>query len=168
MYAYSGLVRMYNASVAPAVGAIRWLFVFLDFFFRAAVPLWNGWSFLLSQILQRMLLPYSFGNVDTLPELLQALALALGTLGQSVVTWLANVQSCTVRYQDVARTCAGNALNDTRGPDCSTVFTVLDSRCHASPNHLAVIFLPQDYLRDKRRSRCRALLPTAAVQQPLC
>ena len=84
VYAYSALVRMYNFGVAPAVGALKWLFVLLDFVFRLFVPLWNGWVHLLSQVLRRVILPYSFTNVDVLPELLQGLALAAGTLGQSV------------------------------------------------------------------------------------
>ncbi len=99
---YCAIARMYNVGVAPVAAGLKWLFVLLDFGFRAIVPLWNGWSFLLSQILQRLIVPYSFGNVETLPELLQAIALALGTLGQSLVTWLANVQECTLLYKDAA------------------------------------------------------------------
>jgi len=139
VYAYSALVRMYNFGVAPAVGALKWLFVLLDFVFRLSVPLWNGWVHLLSQILRRVILPYSFTNVDVLPELLQSLALAAGTLGQSVVTWLGNVGSCTLQFEVVARRCGGS--NSTRGADCVAVFSATDARCYAAPNHLAVDLL---------------------------
>jgi hypothetical protein len=139
-YAFSAIVRMYNAGVAPAVGGLRWLSILLDFLFRAAVPLWNGAAYLLSQILRRLILPYSFTHVDTLPELLQGLALALGTLGQSVVTWLGHVRSCTLQYEDAMRVCGGD-FNVTSGADCETVFTPLDSRCHAAPTHLALDLL---------------------------
>jgi hypothetical protein len=70
VYAYSALVRMYNFGVAPAVGGLKWLFVLLDFLFRAVVPIWNGWVHLLAQILRRVILPSSFAHVDVLPELL--------------------------------------------------------------------------------------------------
>ena len=103
VYVYSALARIYNFGVAPAVGALKWLFILLDFVFRVFVPLWNGWVHLLSQVLRRVILPYSFTNVDVLPELLQGLALTWGTLGQSVVTWLGNVASCTVQFEVVAR-----------------------------------------------------------------
>lgn len=139
VYAYSALVRLYNLGVAPAVGALKWLFILLDFVFRVFVPLWNGWVHLLSQVLRRVVLPYSFTNVDVLPELLQGLALTWGTLGQSVVTWLGNVASCTVQFEVVARRCAGS--NSTRGADCITVFSATDARCYAAPNHLAVDLL---------------------------
>jgi hypothetical protein len=140
VYAYSALVRMYNFGVAPAVGALKWLSVLLDFLFRAVVPIWNGWVHLLSQILRRVILPSSFAHVDVLPELLQALALSLGTLGQSVVTWLSNVAECTLSFEVVARQCAG-AANSTRGLDCVAVFSPVDARCHAAPNHLALDLL---------------------------
>jgi hypothetical protein len=74
-----------------------------------------------------------------LPELLQGLALALGTLGQSVGTWLGNVAECTLRYEVVARQCGG-AVNSTK-LDCVAVFSAVDARCHAVPNHLALDLL---------------------------
>ena len=140
VYVYSALARIYNLGVAPAVGALKWLFILLDFVFRVFVPLWNGWVHLLSQVLRRVVLPYSFTNVDVLPELLQGLALTWGTLGQSVVTWLGNVASCTVQFEVVARECAGSR-NSTRGADCIAVFSATDARCYAAPNHLAVDLL---------------------------
>lgn len=138
MYAYSALVRMYNTGVAPVVGALKWISIISDFAFRAVVPLWNGISFLLTQILRQILVPYTFNAVDTLPELLQAVALALGTLGQSIVTWLGHVQQCTSAFENVVRVCGANS---SIGADCATVFTPLDSRCHAMPTHLAIDLL---------------------------
>lgn len=138
VYAYSAVVRMYNTGVAPVVGALRWVSVITDFVFRAAVPLWNGISFLVTQILRQVLVPYTFDAVDTLPELLQASALALGTLGQSTITFFQHVQDCTVGYEDVVRVCGANT---TRGVDCATVFAPLDLRCHAMPTHLALDLL---------------------------
>ena len=170
VYAFRALVRMYNFGVAPAVGTLKWLFVLLDFLFRVVVPIWNGWVHLLSQILRRVILQSSFTHVDVLPELLQALALSLGTLGQSVVTWLSNVVECTLSFEVVARQCAG-AANSTRGLDCVAVFSPVDARCHAAPNHLALDLLtPGLFARQAAQSMqgMIALSRTAAAWLRLC
>jgi hypothetical protein len=130
-----------SRGVAPVVRALTWLFVLLDFFFRAVVPLWNGWVHLLSQILRRLkllILPYSFTHVDVLKELLQGLALSYGTLGQNVVTWLGNLESFTLQYEVVTRQCAGG--NSMRDADCIPVFSPVDA-CYAASNQLAVDLL---------------------------
>ena len=138
VYVYRVLAQMYNTGVAPVVGATKWLLLLLDFGFRLIVPVWNGWIYLAGQILRRVILPYSFSNVDVFPELLQALTLAFGTLGQSILTWLENVTSCTVLYEVSLRSCAGNL---TRGSDCGTMFSPVDARCYAAPNHLSIDLL---------------------------
>ena len=71
VFVYRVLVQMNNTGVAPVVGVTKWLLLLLDFGFRLIVPIWNAWFYLLGQILRRVILPYSFGNVDALPELLQ-------------------------------------------------------------------------------------------------
>ena len=137
VYAFSTLSRMYNIGVAPFVGGLHWLFMLLDFVFRAVVPVWNGSTYLVAQLLRRVVLPYSFTNAEHVPELLQAVCIGLGSLGQSTVTWLSNVRQCTLAYEDTLRECAGNG---TRG-DCTSMFTVVDSRCFASVNHLSLDLL---------------------------
>jgi hypothetical protein len=59
VYAYTVLARLYNVSVTPVVMATQWLFVLLDFVFRAVVPLYNV-AFMSGQIGRRLVLPYSF------------------------------------------------------------------------------------------------------------
>ena len=129
VYAYRALVRMYNTGVAPVVGGFKWLFILLDFVFRATVPLWNGGTYLLSQILRGLIAPLSFTNVDVVPEILQGLTLGLWSLGRSIVTWLGRVRECSLGYEDVLRECTGAVLaNIARVSDCTTVFTVVDLR----------------------------------------
>jgi hypothetical protein len=79
VYAYSMLVRGYNTGVAPVVGSTKWMFVMLSFVFRAAVPLWNGLSYLTTQILMRIVVPYTFDNGEVLPELLQFVVVSVRT-----------------------------------------------------------------------------------------
>ena len=95
MYMYSTLTNIYNTGIAPVVGCLRWLFVLMDFIFRATVPLWNGWTYMLSQILQKLVVPYSYTNKEVLPEMLQALTLFVTALGQSFLSWLQHVQECS-------------------------------------------------------------------------
>jgi hypothetical protein len=141
VYAYSVLARIYNLSVAPVVVGMQWLFSLLDFVFRAVVPLYNGLAFMTSEILRRLVLPYSFQNVEALPEMFQGVALALVTLGLSVTTWLKNVMECTVLYETAERVCGlvGNAT--ALRPDCSGIFTAVHTQCYAAPNHLTVDLL---------------------------
>ena len=141
VYAYSVLARIYNVSVAPVVVATQWLFSLLDFVFRAVIPLYNGLAFMTSEILRRLVLPYSFQNVEALPEMFQGVALALVTLGLSVTTWLKNVMECTVLYETAERVCGlvGNAT--ALRPDCSGIFTAVHTQCFAAPNHLTVDLL---------------------------
>ena len=103
IYAYTVLARMYNVGVAPTMTQVQFLFVLLDFVFRAVVPVWNGFVFLGSQILRTIVVPYSFHNVGNLPEILQGLTLMLVSLGGSVGTWLENLLECTVGYEAAAR-----------------------------------------------------------------
>ena len=162
VYAYRVLTQMYNTGVAPVVGSLKWLFVLLDFVFRATVPLWNGLTYLGSQILRRVVLPYSFTNVEVLPELLQALALFAASLGQSVLTWLEHVRDCTVSYGDQLRVCGGG--NGTLAADCSSVFTPLTLQCHAAPNHLSLDLLtPGLFARQAALALQRAVAESCGV-----
>ena len=168
VYAYSALARMYNFGVAPSVGALKWLFGLLDFPFRAFVPIWNGWIYFLAQVLRRVVLPSSFAHVDVLPELLQAVVLTLGALGQSIVTWLGNVFGCTLAFEVAARECAGaaglNGLNSTRRVDCVAVFSPVDARCYAAPNHLALDLLtPGLFARQAAQSLQSAIANSCGV-----
>jgi hypothetical protein len=168
VYAYSALARMYNFGVAPSVGALKWLFGLLDFPFRAFVPIWNGWIYFLAQVLRRVVLPSSFAHVDVLPELLQAVVLMLGALGQSIVTWLGNVFGCTLAFEVAARECAGaaglNGLNSTRRVDCVAVFSPVDARCYAAPNHLALDLLtPGLFARQAAQSLQSAIANSCGV-----
>ncbi len=87
-------------------------------------------------------MPSSFTNVDVVSEILQGLALCLWSLGWSIVTWLGRVRECTFGYEDVVRECTGAAMaNMTSVSDCTTVFTVVDSCCYASPSHLMIDLL---------------------------
>jgi hypothetical protein len=101
VYAYTVLARMYNVCVEPAVTAGQRLFVLLDFVFRAVTPLWNGFTFFASEVLHRIVLPYSFHNIETLPEMLQGLTLMLVSLARVLehgrrISW--NVLLCMSPY----------------------------------------------------------------------
>ena len=137
VYAYTVLARMYNVGVAPVVMAGQWLSVLLDFVFRAVVPLWNGIVFFWSEVLRKVVLPYSFHNIETLPEILQGLTLMLVSLGASVRTWLANLMECTLLHEDALRVCGVSSEPGLRR-DCTTMFTATYTQCFASPNHLTL------------------------------
>jgi hypothetical protein len=143
VHAYTTLSRMYNTGVAPFVGGLQWLFMLLDFVFvRVVVPVWNESTYLMAQVLQKVILQYSFTNTEYVPELLQAVCIGLGSLGQSTVTWLSHVRQCILAYEDTLRKCAYGVLNNgTLGIDCTTMFTVVDSRGYVSPNHLSLDLL---------------------------
>jgi hypothetical protein len=64
VYTLSTLSRMYNIGVAPFVGGLHWLFMLIDFVFRAVVPVWNGSTHLFAQLLRKVVLPYSFTNAE--------------------------------------------------------------------------------------------------------
>jgi hypothetical protein len=81
VYVYRVLAQMYNTGVAPVVGATKWLLLLLDFGFRLIVPVWNGWIYLAGQILRRVILPYSFSNVNVLPDPPFSIILSLSHLG---------------------------------------------------------------------------------------
>ena len=165
VYAYSMLVRAYNTGVAPVVGSMKWLFVMLDFAFRAAVPLWNGLSYLATQILMRIVVPYTFDNGDVLPELLQSLALlAVSMMGQSVASWLAHVRDCTVSFQEQPRVCGASGSNALAAQDCTSVFTAFDLQCYAAPNHLTVDLLtPGLFARQAALALQRAVANSCGV-----
>ena len=121
VHAYTVLARMYNLGVAPFVTAGQWLFVILDFVFRAITPLWNGLTFFGSEVLRKIVLPYSFHHIETLPEMLQGLTLMLVSLGASVGTWLQNIMECTVMHEAAFRVCGESANGGQK--DCTTAFT---------------------------------------------
>jgi hypothetical protein len=139
VYAYTVLARMYNVGVAPFVTAAQWLFVLLDFVFRAVSPLWNGFSFFAVEILRKIVLPYSFHNIETLPEMLQALTLMLVSLGGSVGTWLQNIMECTLVHEPASRVCGEGAAGSKT--DCTSMFTPIYTQCFAAPNHMTVDLL---------------------------
>jgi hypothetical protein len=139
VHAYTVLARMYNVGVAPWVTAGQWLFVILDFVFRAVTPLWNGLIFFSSEVLRKIVLPYSFHHIETLPEMLQGLTLMLVSLGASIGTWLQNIMECTVAYEPAPRFCGNN--NSSGKGDCSSVFTPVYTECFAGPNHLTLDLL---------------------------
>jgi hypothetical protein len=141
VYAYTVLARIYNVGVAPVVMATQWLFVLLDFVFRAVVPLYNGAAFMASEILRRLVLPYSFHNIETLPEIMQGVSLALVTLGLSVTSWLKNVVECTVLYESAGRFCGVVGNMTASKLDCAGIFTAVHTQCFAAPNHLTVDLL---------------------------
>ncbi len=60
-------------------------------------------------------------------------------MGQSIVTWLCNLASCTMQYKVVVQQCARD--NSMRASCWTAVFSSVDVRCCASPNHLAVDLL---------------------------
>jgi hypothetical protein len=139
VYAYTVLARMYNVGVAPVATAMQWLFVLLDFVFRAVSPLWNGFSFFTSEILRKIVLPYSFHNIETLPEMLQGLTLMLVSLGGSVGTWLQNIMECTLVHEPALRVCGESVAG--RKTDCTAMFTPIYTQCFAAPNHMTVDLL---------------------------
>jgi hypothetical protein len=158
VYAFVVFSRIYNVGIAPVLMATRWIFVLLDFVFRAFMPLYNGLIFMASQIIRNLLLPYSFQNVDSLPEILQALSLALVTLALSVTSWLKNVMECTLLYQTAGRIC-GHAANMTAVKiDCSGLFSAVNTQCFAAPNHLTLDLLtPGLFVRQAMLSLRRVL-----------
>ena len=133
------LARMYNVGVSSVVTAGQWLFVLLDFVFRAVTPLWNGLSFFSREILRRIVLPYSFHNIETLPEMLQGLTLMLVSFGGSVGTWLQNIMECTLVHEPVLRVCGESATGGKT--DCTTMFTQMYTECFAGQNHLTLDLL---------------------------
>ena len=70
VYAYTVCAKIYNIGVAPVVATLQWVFVLTDFVYRATVPFWNAWWFLGSRVLTRILVPFSFNNLDSIPEVL--------------------------------------------------------------------------------------------------
>jgi len=139
VHAYTVIARMYNIGVSPFVTAGQWLFVLLDFVFRAVTPLWNGFVFFGSQVLRHIVLPYSFHNIETLPELLQGLTLMLVSLGASVGTWLQNIMECGVMHESTLRVCGASISGGKQ--DCSAAFTPMYTQCYAAPNHLTIDLL---------------------------
>jgi hypothetical protein len=139
VHAYTVIARMYNIGVSPFVTAGQWLFVILDFVFRAVTPLWNGLVFFGAQILRNIVLPYSFHNIETLPEMLQGLTLMLVSLGSSVGTWLQNIMECGVMHETAVRVCGESVSGGKQ--DCSAAFTPLYTECFAAPNHLTIDLL---------------------------
>jgi hypothetical protein len=133
---------MYNIGVVPFVMAGQWLFVLLDFVHRAIVPLWNGLSFFLKQVLFQIVLPFSFKNIEILPEILQALTLTFLSIGTSVATFLQNIMECTLAFEPVSRVCGDGAFAGmSTKVDCSSVFTPMYTQCFAGPNYLSLDLL---------------------------
>ena len=62
VYMYTSVARIYNTGVAPVVAIMRWIFMLTDFVYRAFVPVYNAGVFFLSQILTRIIVPFSFNN----------------------------------------------------------------------------------------------------------
>jgi hypothetical protein len=137
---------MYNVGVVPFVTAGQWLFVLLDFTHRAIVPLWNGLTFFLKQVLFEIVLPFSFTNIEILPEIMQAVTLMLLSMATSVATFLRNIMECTLTHEPVSRICGdGVSLEVFSGMsskmDCSSVFTPMYTQCFAGPNYLTLDLL---------------------------
>jgi hypothetical protein len=153
---------MYNVGVAPWVTAGQWLFVILDFVFRAVTPLWNGFIFFTSEVLRKIVLPYSFHHIETLPEMLQGLTLMLVSFGASVGTWLQNIMECTVVHEPALRF-GGNSTSSGKG-DCTAVFTPVYTECFAGPNHLTLDLLTSGlFARQAALALCRVFATHCGV-----
>lgn len=152
VYMYTSVARIYNTGVAPVVAILRWIFILTDFVYRAFVPVYNASVFMLSQILTRIIVPFSFHNFDALPDVLQALLLAITTMAQTLVAWLQNIMLCTVRFQESSRLCGVPDLQvfiETQAvQDCTVTFASSDTQCYAAPNFLLLDLLtPGLYMR---------------------
>ena len=77
VHMYSTVARFYNNGVAPIVATLRWLFILVDFVFRATVPIYNAITFLITQVLRKIIVPFSYSNFDSIPDTLQALILTV-------------------------------------------------------------------------------------------
>jgi hypothetical protein len=158
VYVYVVLARMYNFGVAPWVTAGQWLFVILDFAFRALTPLYNGFVFFGSEVLRKIVLPYSFHNIETLPEMLQGLTLMLVSFGTSISTWLQNVLDCSVLHQPAIRIC-GESIAGGKS-DCTTAFTPMYTECFANPNHFTIDILTPGLFARQTALALRRVLAT--------
>jgi hypothetical protein len=161
VYVYVVLARMYNFGVAPWVTAGQWLFVILDFAFRALTPLYNGFVFFGSEVLRKIVLPYSFHNIETLPEMLQGLTLMLVSFGTSISTWLQNVLDCSVLHQPAMRICGESIAGEKSGKsDCTTAFTPMYTECFANPNHFTIDILTPGLFARQAALALRRVLAT--------
>ena len=158
VYAYVVLARMCNFGVAPWVTAGQWLFVILDFAFRALTPLYNGFVFFGSEVLRKIVLSYSFHNIETLLEMLQDLTLMLVSFGTSISTWLQNVLDCSALHQPAIRIC-GESIAGGKS-DCTTAFTPMYTEWFPNPNHFTIDILTPGLFARQAALALRRILAT--------
>jgi hypothetical protein len=164
VYAYTVLARMYNYGVVPFVTAGQWLFVLLDFVNRAIVPVWNGLLFFVKEILWGIILPFSFQNIEILPEIMQAMTLTLLSLASSIATFLQNIKECTLAYEPISRVCGDVGSSSSFKNDCSSVFTPTYTKCFAGPNHMSLDLLtPGLFMRQAAVSLRRVITTHCSV-----
>ena len=164
VYAYTVLARMYNYGVVPFVTAGQWLFVLLDFVNRAIVPVWNGLLFFVKEILWGIILPFSFQNIEILPEIMQAMTLTLLSLASSIATFLQNIKECTLAYEPISRVCGDVGSSSSFKNDCSSVFTPTYTQCFAGPNHMSLDLLtPGLFMRQAAVSLRRVITTHCSV-----
>ena len=159
VYAYSSLAKVYNTGVAPVVSVFRWIFLIVDFIFRAFVPIYNGFTFWTSQLLTRTVVSFTFGNFEAFPDILQALLMTVTSCVQSLSTWLENLLTCTVRHADNKRMCGISntdiVFEDRLKQDCHVVFAESNTQCFGAPNFFLIDLLtPGLYMRQAALSFC--------------
>jgi hypothetical protein len=144
--------------VSPWVTAGQWLFVILDFAFRALTPLYNGFVFFGSEVLRKIVLSYSFHNIETLLEMLQDLTLMLVSFGTSISTWLQNVLDCSALHQPAIRIC-GESIAGGKS-DCTTAFTPMYTEWFPNPNHFTIDILTPGLFARQAALALRRVLAT--------
>jgi len=83
------------------------------------------------EILWGIILPFSFQNIEILPEIMQAMTLTLLSLASSVATFLQNIKECTLAYEPISRVCGDGGSSSLFKNDCSSVFTPTYTQCFA-------------------------------------
>jgi hypothetical protein len=147
VHMYSISVRIYNMSVTPFLVVMRLIFVFVDVIWRVVAPLYNGLVFFGSQILKRIVVPFSREMMADVGEIMKLLVLALGALARSCLVWGERLWDCTGGFAPIPRICGAQA-NGTDAADCGSVFVALDSSCYGASAHLQLdLVTPGLYLR---------------------
>lgn len=119
---------VYNATIGPAAAQVLDLAELLGGVMRSVLPFYNAIVHFLWEFVVSVLGELIWEHASSVPELLSSFALACVGLGQSVVTYVANIIDCVqIGVQ---------ACSDSRA--CGAELVAVDARCVASNTHLSL------------------------------
>lgn len=129
---------VWNASIGPAVAQVLDISELVGAATRQVLPFYNAMVYFVEEFVVQVLGELVWSHAASVPELLSSLALACLALGQSLVTYFANIVGCFS---------AGEAACETAGA-CGAALVSVDVRCVASSTHLSIdLMTPGMYLQ---------------------